>query len=86
MNLGIDGTDIRTSERRRKRLITPIIYLMAEAVVAWLILSLIQLEFYLQNWNIWAMVLFILGAFYSIAKTLHIYNRQKDYPKENENK
>jgi len=78
------NTKLREAERRRKRLFLPIIYLIAEIVLAWLVLSLVQLEFDPSKWSIWAVVLFIIGIVYSIAKTLHVYKRQKDYPHSNE--
>ena len=43
-------------------------------------LSLIQLEFSIGEWEVWAILVFILGMLYSIAKTVHIFQRQKDYP------
>ncbi|CAA6819782.1 MAG: Unknown protein [uncultured Sulfurovum sp.] len=74
-------THIRDSERRKKRFIVPIIYFFAESVLSWLILSLIQVEFYISNWSFWAVVVFVLGVGYSIAKMIHVFERQKDYPK-----
>lgn len=82
--MGFNARGVRDSERRRKRVITPIIYLLAEAVLAWLVLSLIQLKFQFQEWSVWAIFLFILWEIYSIAKTIHIYNRQKSYEEDNE--
>ncbi|CAA6804527.1 MAG: Unknown protein [uncultured Sulfurovum sp.] len=72
-------THVRDGERRKKRFIVPIVYFLAEVVLLWLALSLIQLEFYLTDWNVWAIIVFILGAGYSIAKTVNVFQRQKDY-------
>lgn len=74
------NTKLREAERRRKRLFLPIIYLIAEVVLAWLVLSLVQLEFDPSKWSIWAVVLFMIGLVYSISKTVHVFQRQKDYP------
>lgn len=74
------NTKLREAERRRKRLFLPIIYLIAEVVLAWLVLSLVQLEFDPSKWSIWAVVLFMIGLVYSITKTVHVFQRQKDYP------
>ena len=73
----INQVSLKSNERRRKRLVVPIIYLLAEMMVYWLALSLIQLEFNVRNWAIWAMIIFILGMTYSLIKTVHIYKRQK---------
>lgn len=80
MNI-IDEIPLKDNERREKRLIVPIIYLLAEITVFWLVLSLIQLKFDLLEWSVWAIIIFILGIVYSIIKTVHIYERQKDYKK-----
>lgn len=74
------NTQLREAERRRKRLFLPIIYLIAEVVLAWLVLSLVQLKFDPSKWSIWAVVLFMIGLVYSITKTVHVFQRQKDYP------
>ena len=74
--------ELRSSERRRKRLIVPIIYLLAEITILWLVLSLIQLEFDMQKWSIWAIIIIIIGTVYGIIKTVHVYERQKSYKDE----
>ena len=79
-----DKTDVRDSERRRKRLIIPMVYMLVEIVCLWLILALIQVKFNMLEWNFWALAIFILGSVYSIFKTIHIYKRQKDYLTEKE--
>jgi hypothetical protein len=70
----------RVSERRRKRLFMPAIYLLAEVVVFWLALSLIQLKFTFTSWSAWSILLFLLAVSYAVLKTIHVYKRQKDYP------
>jgi membrane protein YdbS with pleckstrin-like domain len=72
--------NIRDSERRKKRLIVPAFYFLVEMTLMWLILSLIQLKFNLFTWDTWAIFVFVLVVLYGIAKTIHIYKRQKDYP------
>jgi len=57
----------------------PIIYAIAEAIVLWLTIALILLEFDVREWDIWAIIVFTVGGVYNIAKTLHVYKRQKDY-------
>jgi len=66
-------------ERRKKRFITPVLYFIAEMVFIWLVLSLIQLNLDIRSWAIWSYILFAIFGFYSLAKTLHIYHRQKNY-------
>lgn len=73
--------EIRTDERRRKRMFIPIMYFMAEATVVWLVLTLIQLNFNILEWSIWSILFFIMAVGYSALKTVHVYERQKDYPK-----
>ena len=75
----------RVYERRRKRKFIPAIYFMAEVVLAWLILSLIQLSFNFDEWSIWAVLIFIVSVLYSTFKTIHVYRRQKNYPSATKN-
>ena len=77
-------THVRGFERRRKRLIIPMVYMLAEIVCFWLVLALFQVNFNIFEWNFWALAIFILGSVYSIFKTIHIYKRQKDYLTEKE--
>ncbi len=77
----ITGYSDKVIERRQKRLIVPIIYFLAEIVVLWLALTLIQLNFDIREWEVWAMIIFFIGLVYSIVKTLDIYQRQKSYEK-----
>ena len=77
-------SQIRNTERRRKRLIVPIFYFLVEAVLVWLVLALIELEFDVREWSIWSIGIFLLGGLYSIAKTVHVYDRQKNYPAQSD--
>ena len=73
---------MRVGERRKKRMVIPAIYFMVEITLFWLILSLIQLEFDIRDWSAWSIILFVIATLYSIFKTIHVYRRQKDYPKK----
>lgn len=77
-------THVRGSERRRKRLIIPMVYMLAEIVFIWLVLALFQVKFKMFEWDFWAIGIFIVGGTYSIIKTIHIYKRQKVYPTSKE--
>ena len=77
-------TSTRIHERRRKRLIIPIIYFTLEVIFFWLVLSLIQMQFTFESWNQWALVVFIAAVAYSTFKTIHIYKRQRNYTRESE--
>lgn len=77
----VTGRRKEVIERREKRFIIPMIYLMAEIIVAWLVLTLIQVEFDIRVWDTWAIIIFVIGGVYSIIKTVNVYQRQKDYPK-----
>jgi len=78
------NTLVRDAERRRRRMITPIIYFLAEVVSLWLVLVLIQVNFNVLEWNFWAIVVYALGILYSIIKTVNVYQRQKDYSEAKE--
>jgi len=75
-------THVRTGERRKKRMVIPTIYFIAEVVLVWLILSLIQLNFNIKGWAIWSLVIFAGAFIYGLTKTIHVYRRQKNYPTE----
>ncbi len=75
-------THVRVGERRRKRMVIPAIYFIAEITLFWLILSLIQLEFNIEHWEVWSIILFVIATLYSTFKTIHVYRRQKDYPEK----
>lgn len=66
-------------ERRRRRLLTPAFYFMAEMVFIWLVLSLMQLNFNVVTWEMWSYVVWVLFVLYSVAKLLHVYRRQRNY-------
>lgn len=66
-------------ERRRKRTFTPTIYMLAEMILAWLLLSVINISFEMQTWGVGSHILLFLAFIYSGHKTLGIYERQKDY-------
>ncbi len=72
-------------ERRHKHYIIPIIYMLSEIIVVWLILSFISLDFYIKHWNIWIKLILTIAILYSITKTFKIYNRQKNYKRKGEN-
>ena len=69
----------RVDERRRKRMVLPTVYLIAEIVVIWLALALVQLKFSFENWSLWSMIAFFVAVSYSVIKTVHVYKRQKNY-------
>jgi len=75
-------THVRTGERRKKRMFVPTIYFIAEIVLAWLALSLIQLNFNMKSWAIWSLIIFVGVFIYGLTKTIHVYKRQKNYPTE----
>ena len=74
-----DVTSSKIHERRKKRLVIPMVYFILEMIFVWLVLSLIQLKFDFMDWAIWSIGVFILLGIYAFSKTLHIYNRQKSY-------
>jgi len=41
----------RGIERRRKRLVLPMIYFLAEIIFLWLVLALIQVKFNMFDWG-----------------------------------
>lgn len=71
--------DRKDRERRRRRLLTPAFYFIAEMVLIWLVLSLIQLNFNILMWDGWSYVVGVVFTLYSVLKLLHIYHRQKRY-------
>jgi ABC-type transport system involved in cytochrome bd biosynthesis fused ATPase/permease subunit len=79
-------THVRGAERRRKRIITPIIYFFAETIFVWLVLALIQINFNMLIWSFWAIAIFIIAVIYSIIKTVNVYQRQKGYLEVDEEK
>jgi membrane protein YdbS with pleckstrin-like domain len=68
-----------THERRRKHYITPILYMLSEISLAWLILSIIMVNFNIAQWSIWTQGSLVMVILYSGFKTIKIYERQKNY-------
>ena len=66
-------------ERRKKRMFIPTFYFLAEVVFAWLVLSIIQVDFDLRSWSMWSVIVFTVALIYSLAKTIHVYKRQRNY-------
>ena len=69
----------KVHERRKKRLVIPMVYFILEIIFVWLVLSLIQLKFDPRDWAIWSVGVFILFGAYAFSKTLQVYQRQKNY-------
>ena len=69
----------KIKERRKKRMFIPALYFIAEMVLVWLVLSIIQVNFDILEWSLWSIIIFTLAMAYSLAKTVHIYKRQKNY-------
>ncbi len=67
----------RRVERRKNRLITPLVYFSAELTLAWLILSIINISFKIILWTGWSYLVMFIVFFYSLGKTLKVYKRQK---------
>lgn len=68
-----------TFDRRRKRIFLPLLYMLAEVTLVWLILSIINFSFEIQTWSTWSHIVFLLLFTYSGYKTSKIYERQKNY-------
>ena len=66
-------------EKRRKRFLTPIIYMLAEFSLAWILLSDVNLSFQIQTWNTLSHIALSFAFIYSAYKTYHIFDRQKNY-------
>jgi len=69
----------KIKERRKKRMFIPALYFIAEMVLVWLVLSIIQVNFDILEWSLWSIIIFTLAMAYSLAKTVHVYKRQKNY-------
>jgi len=76
--LHLDNGEDR-QERRRKHYITPIIFTLLEITLAWLIISIIEIDFNIEKWDIWGKFAIVLSSIYSIYKMVKIYKRQKNY-------
>ncbi|HHH19857.1 MAG TPA: hypothetical protein ENK86_05045 [Campylobacterales bacterium] len=72
-------TGKQTQERRRKRLFTPLIYCILEIILAWLILSLINVDFSLIHWHSVSYLIFAIAVSYSLFRMYNVYQRQKAY-------
>jgi len=56
----------------------PAFYFLAEMVLTWLVLSIIQVNFDIREWSLWSVIIFILAVAYSLSKTIYVYKRQKN--------
>jgi len=65
-------------ERRRKRVFVPIVYFILEIILAWLILSIINVSFDIYFWALWSYYVWFGVFLYSMFKTFRIYKRQKN--------
>ncbi len=66
-------------EQRKKRYVTPMLYMFAEMILVWQLLSVINVSFEISTWKSWSYVVFVIAFAYSTYKTIGIYDRQKDY-------
>jgi len=72
----------KVRERRKKRMFIPALYFSLEVIFIWLVLSVIQQNLFIPTWELWSILVFIVFVGYAIFKTVHVYQRQKDYPTE----
>jgi hypothetical protein len=66
-------------ERRAKHYITPIIFMLLELVMGWLIISIVMVNFNINLWTFSGKLSFLIFSLYSLYKTGKIYKRQKNY-------
>jgi len=66
-------------EQRRKRYLTPMVYMFAELTFMWILLSVVNVSFEITTWKSWSYGVFLIAFAYSTYKTVGIYDRQKDY-------
>jgi len=71
----------KVRERRKKRIFAPAFYFFLETIFIWLVLSVIQKSFFINTWALWSLIFFIVAVGYFLLKMVHVYERQKDYPK-----
>lgn len=64
-------------EKRRKRVFVPIVYLLAEIILVWILLSLLNISFNVQSWSVISYMILFVAVGYSLYKTVIIYERQK---------
>ena len=74
-------TSRKIKERRRKRVFIPALYFIMELIFIWLVFVIIHLSYNPLDWDLWSQVLMVVFGIYSFLKMLHVYHRQKDYPK-----
>jgi len=77
-NMKIDNGKYKY-EKRRKRTFAPIIYMFSEVVLAWIILSAINVSFQVQTWEMWSHIVLLFAFIYSGYKTFVVLDRQKEY-------
>jgi len=66
-------------EQRRKRMVIPFVYMIAEITLVWLVLSFINVSFDLRTWGSVSFVILYLAGSYSLYKTFLVYKRQEEY-------
>jgi predicted membrane-bound dolichyl-phosphate-mannose-protein mannosyltransferase len=66
-------------EKRRKRFFTPIIYMFAEVILVWILLSIANVSFQIQTWETWSYIILVFAFIYSGNKTYFIFDRQREY-------
>lgn len=66
-------------EKRRKRIFTPIIYMFSEIILAWILLSIVNVSFQIQTWEILSHSILVFAFIYSGYKTYLVFDRQKMY-------
>ena len=64
-------------EKRRKRVFVPIVYMLAEIILIWILLSLLNISFNVQSWSVISYIILFVAVGYSLYKTVIIYERQK---------
>ncbi len=69
----------QTHERRKKHYITPLLYMIAEIMLGWILLSFVMVDFRVSQWDLWAKLLLGVVGIYSSYKMIKIYQRQKNY-------
>ncbi len=71
----------KIKERRKKRVFLPAIYFILELILIWLVFVILQISYNPLDWELWSQILMIIFGIYAFLKMLHVYRRQKDYPK-----
>ena len=52
-------------EKRQKRIFTPIIYMFSEVILIWILLSMMNVSFQVQTWEISSHVILLFSFIYS---------------------